>query len=167
MKFNRLTKGNIPTRFVIVCWMVFMGFKPLEVHAVSQEQNTRDTVINEDKIEDTIVVCIFMNKEHQSTIQRQEPEYPGGDEAREKFLQENLVYPEEARQAGLEGCVVAEFVVEPNGSLSHFKIIRSAAPILDTEAIRVLKLMPNWITKNYQDKMVRVRYKIPIKFTLQ
>ena len=94
------------------------------------------------------------------------PEYPDGDDARLKFLQENLVYPKYAREVGLEGKVYVGFVVERDGSLSNFTIKRSVAPILDEEALRVVKMMPKWNPGQQRGKAVRVEYQIPITFTL-
>ena len=96
------------------------------------------------------------------------PEFPGGEEARHRFLQENLRYPLEALEKGWEGRVVVEFVIEPDGTLTNFRVIRGApgASILDEEALRVVKLMPNWIPGIQRGKAVRVRHLIPITFTL-
>lgn len=94
------------------------------------------------------------------------PEFTGGDEARQKFLQDNLVYPKVARETGMEGRVVIEFVVEPNGTLSNFRVARGAAPALDEEALRVAKLMPKWKPGKQRGNAVRVRYTMPITFTL-
>ena len=94
------------------------------------------------------------------------PEYPGGDEARIKFLSENLVYPKIASDIGLEGRVFVRFVVEKDGSLTNFEIARGVAPVLDNEAMRVVKMMPNWTPGKQRSKTVRVQYQIPITFTL-
>ena len=95
------------------------------------------------------------------------PEYPGGDDARIKFLSENLIYPKIAREIGLEGRVFVRFVVEKDGRLTNFEIARSVAPVLDNEALRVVKLMPNWTPGKQRNKTVRVQYQIPITFSLQ
>ena len=92
------------------------------------------------------------------------PEFPGGEEARVKFLQENLQYPKEAREAGIEGRVVVGFVVEPDGRLTNFTVVRGVIPILDEEALRVIKLMPNWIPGKQRGKQVRVLFQVPIIF---
>ena len=94
------------------------------------------------------------------------PEYIGGDEARVKFLQKNLVYPEEARKKGIEGRVMVAFVVEVDGSLTNFKILRSVHPLLDEEALRVVKMMPKWIPGEQKGKPVRTQFQIPITFQL-
>jgi len=94
------------------------------------------------------------------------PEYPGGDEARIRFLQENLVYPKFAREAQLEGKVYIGFVVEPDGRLTNFSVVRSVAPILDEEAMRVVKMMPKWNPGKQRGRAVRVQFQVPITFTL-
>ena len=94
------------------------------------------------------------------------PEYPGGDEARIKFMKENLVYPKWARDAGVEGRVMVGFVVEPDGRLTNFSVVRSVAPVLDEEAVRVAKMMPKWIPGKQRGRAVRVQFQIPITFTL-
>ena len=94
------------------------------------------------------------------------PEYPGGEEARIKFLQDNLVYPKIAREIGLEGKVWIGFVVEKDGSLSNFTVVKEVAPVLDNEALRVVKMMPKWTPGKQRTKTVRVQYQIPITFKL-
>ena len=94
------------------------------------------------------------------------PEYPGGDNARIQLLIDNLIYPREARERGLEGKVIVDFVVEKDGRLTNFTIKESAHPILDAEALRVIKLMPNWLPGKEQGKVVRVYFQIPITFAL-
>ena len=66
----------------------------------------------------------------------------------------------------LQGRVMVGFVVEPDGSISNVKILRSVAPILDDEAVRVARLMPKWKPGKQRGKAVRVQYQMPITFTL-
>ena len=70
-------------------------------------------------------------------------------------MQENLVYPQEAKEKGIEGKVYIGFVVEIDGSLTNFTIVKSAHPLLDEEALRVVKLMPKWIPGKQKDKAIR------------
>lgn len=62
--------------------------------------------------------------------------------------------------------MVVQFIVERDGSISNPKIVRSIHPMLDEEAIRVVKNMPNWNPGIINGKPVRVRYYIPINFNL-
>ena len=66
-----------------------------------------------------------------------------------------------------EGRVVVKFLVEKDGRLSHLKVVRSVSPLLDAEALRVIKAMPNWTPGRYEGKPVRVKYNVPIQFKLQ
>ena len=95
------------------------------------------------------------------------PEFPGGEVARIRFLRDNVVYPRQAKDAGLEGLVMVSFIVEPDGSITNVQIFRGRAPILDEEAIRVTKLMPRWKSGKQNGKAVRVQCRMPITFTLQ
>jgi len=99
-------------------------------------------------------------------VVEEQPEFIGGEEARLKFLMDNLKYPREAKEANLYGKVIVSFVVEVDGSLSNIKILRSVHPLLDAEAIRVVKLMPNWKAGKQRGKAVRVQYHLPITFIL-
>lgn len=99
-------------------------------------------------------------------IVEKHPEYPGGDKARLQFLQENLKYPQDARELGKEGTVYIGFVVEKDGSISDIKIIRGVYKSIDEECIRVVSLMPKWIPGKQDGKIVRTAFNMPVKFTL-
>ena len=94
------------------------------------------------------------------------PEYPGGTTAMFEFIQKNVKYPESAKDKGLEGKVYVQFVVEKDGSLSSFNILRGVSDDMDAEAIRVLKLMPKWKSGMKDGKPVRVQYVMPFNFKL-
>ena len=94
------------------------------------------------------------------------PEYPGGDEARMKFLANNIKYPKEAREAGIQGVVYMTFVVEKDGSITGAKIMRGIGGGCDEEAIQVVSAMPKWKPGTQRGKPVRVQFNLPIRFTL-
>ena len=100
------------------------------------------------------------------SIVENEPEYPGGDEALYKFISKNIVYPKSAREKGIQGTVLVEFVVEKDGKLSNIKVIRSADPALDAEAVRVISKMPKWKPGTQRGKKVRSTFRLPINFQL-
>ncbi|MCF8303384.1 MAG: energy transducer TonB [Bacteroidales bacterium] len=95
------------------------------------------------------------------------PSFPGGEMERIKFLQKHLNYPAEAREIGLEGTVYIYFVVEIDGSLTNIKVMRSIGGGCDEEALRVVKKMPKWNPGTQRGRPVRVRYRLPIRFTLR
>jgi TonB family protein len=95
------------------------------------------------------------------------PEFPGGDKALRLFVQTNVRYPIEAHKKGIQGRVVVQFVVGKDGSITDAHIVRSAAPVLDDEALRVVKAMPKWIPGMQQGQPVSVRYTHPFTFRIE
>ena len=100
-------------------------------------------------------------------VVEQMPQFPGGLEELMTFLSQNVRYPETAHKAGVQGRVIANFVVEKDGSITEAKIVKSVSPELDAEALRVINSMPKWIPGRQNDEAVRVKYTIPVSFQLQ
>ena len=100
-------------------------------------------------------------------VVEQMPEFPGGMEALMQFLSKNMKYPDEATKAGQEGRVIVSFVVEADGRVTNAKVVKSVAPLLDAEALRVIGLMPRWEPGRQNGEAVRVKYTIPVAFRLQ
>jgi len=94
----------------------------------------------------------------------QMPEFPKGDTALIKYLKNNLSYPDAAKKAGTKGKVYVRFVVEPNGSFSNIRVVKSLSPECDAEAIRLVKSMPRWIPGKLQGQNVAVWYTVPLSF---
>lgn len=94
------------------------------------------------------------------------PEFPGGADALDEFLKNNIKYPQAAKEKGIQGKVYVQFVVEKDGSVTNVNVRRSAHPLLDAEAVRAVKLMPNWKPGTMRGKKVRVRYTLPVSFML-
>jgi periplasmic protein TonB len=92
--------------------------------------------------------------------------FPGGMAAMMQFIARNLVYPKEAMDYGIEGTVVIEFIVEKNGSLSNYRILRDIGGGCGEAVIDVFKLMPLWEPAKQRDKPVRLKMKAPVKFKL-
>jgi periplasmic protein TonB len=95
------------------------------------------------------------------------PSFPGGDEARIKFISDNIVYPEIEKEINTQGTIYITFVVETDGSITDVKILRGIGSGCDEEAVRVVKMMPKWNPGKQSGKSVRVQFNLPIKFTLQ
>lgn len=95
------------------------------------------------------------------------PEYPGGMSAMMRFIVKNLKYPEEAQKNGIKGRVLVNFVVDVDGTLTEIKVFQAVNPYLDKEAIRVVSSMPKWKPGRQKGKPVKVKYTIPINFSLQ
>ena len=94
-------------------------------------------------------------------------EFPGGMTELRKYLFDNCQYPESARQAGWQGVVMLEFVVEKDGRIGQVNVLRSVCPALDEEAIRVVKAMPKWKAGENNGQKCRSFFQLPITFSLQ
>lgn len=95
------------------------------------------------------------------------PSFPGGEEALMRFLQKNVRYPRMAQEIGIEGRVFVQFVVDKDGKVSEVQTVGAhRGGGLEEEAVRVVKLMPNWKPGKQSGRSVSVRYNLPIGFTL-
>ena len=94
------------------------------------------------------------------------PEFPGGPDALMTYLARNVRYPKAAQANGIQGKVVVSFIVQKDGSLTDVKVARSVNPLLDAEAVRVVKAMPKWEPGIQDGKPVDVRFQVPVTFRL-
>lgn len=119
--------------------------------------NTTSTIIEPKKEEDPITIVDI------------DAEFPGGFSSMVTFLSRNLVYPEDAVRAGIEGKATIRFVVEKDGSIGNIAVQRGVpnCPDCDKEAVRVIKKMPKWKPGEINGKIVRSYYSLPISFKLQ
>ena len=100
-------------------------------------------------------------------VVEQMPEFPGGEKALRAFLAENVKYPSIAKENGIYGRVICQFIVEKDGSISDVEAVKSSGErSLDNEAIRVIKMMPKWKPGKHQKEPVRARYNLAISFKL-
>ena len=95
------------------------------------------------------------------------PMFRGGEQKLMEFIGNNVVYPKEAIEAGIEGRVFVEFYIEKDGTVCDAKVLRGIGYGCDEEALRVIGLMPKWSPGKQRGKAVRVRYTLPINFKLQ
>jgi len=94
------------------------------------------------------------------------PQFPGGEVARHKFLNDNLRYPAAARDARISGTVYVSFVVERDGSISEVHTVRGPGGGLNEEAERVVRMMPAWSPGIQSGRYVRVQFTMPVRFVL-
>ena len=133
-----------------------------------------DAEADESTLVDEYKAPVAVKQEEEEEVQEQEifqvvenaPAFPGGDASRMKFLQENIKYPQMARESGIQGTVYVTFVVERSGAVTDVKILRGIGGGCDEEAVRVVKNMPKWEPGKQRGKPVRVQFNMPIKFTL-
>ncbi len=95
------------------------------------------------------------------------PSFPGGQKALNAFLNKNIKYPKDAKKKGIQGRVFCNFIVERDGSITNVRVVKSADPSLDNEAVRVLQTMPKWIPGKQVGIPLRVKYTLIIPFILK
>lgn len=132
-------------------YFVLLFFFTFNLPSVLWAQDSQDSLLEYD--------CIYFIED--------EPNFPGGDSARIAFIKNNLRYPDTAKMYYVEGTVYTSFIVEKDGSLSGFRILRGIGWGCDEEAIRVLKLMPKWTPATRRGKPTRVQMNMPIRFEIE
>ena len=135
------TKITIHTKVLIMMLTMLFGFSITEAQAQGK-----------DKVYDIVEVM---------------PQYPGGMPELMQYLAKNIKYPIQAQKKGIEGRVTVRFIVEKDGSISNVTVVRHIHPLLDKEAVRVIKAMPKWSPGMLNGKPVRVKFNIPVAFRLK
>ena len=103
---------------------------------------------------------------------KKKPAYPGGDEELLKDIQENLVYPEDAKKDSIQGYVLVRFVIDKEGHITNPKILKFHvdayidSPAFDSAALDVLSHLKTFIPGEQHGKKVNVYYTLPIPFKL-
>ena len=151
-----MKKENLVTMIVILLMMT--------VGNIACAQNV-PLIIDPDKVDQYLA-------ERKDTINvydcvEQMPSFPGGTQKLKEFIEKNLRYPKELEESCVQGRVIVRFIVERNGKLSNVKVVKSVHPVLDKEALRIVKLMPRWIPGRQNGITVRVKCYIPIIFRLK
>lgn len=119
------------------------------------------------KVKDTITPCGNGNFVDTADSSFVEAEFDGGIEAMQQFISKNVQYPQYSIEQNEQGKVCISFVVEKDGNISHIRLNESVAPLLNKEAIRIVRSMPKWSPgKDENGKIIRVRCKLPIIFQL-
>jgi protein TonB len=98
------------------------------------------------------------------TIVQQKPQFPGDIN---KWLAEHIDYPEQAKEANIQGTVYVSFVVERDGSISSVTVLRGVETHLNNEAVKKVSGMPKWAPGQQNGHAVRVQYMLPVHFVLR
>lgn len=133
-----------------------VGYGRPSEHTPRFEMVTRNKAPEESDPEEMVFVAV-----------EEMPQFPGGEPALLKYIADNLIYPEIAARNCIEGRVSCKFTIKEDGSVGNVRIIKSADPSLDDEAMRVIYSMPKWIPGEQRGKKVAVEYSIPVMFRLQ
>ncbi len=141
------------SKLLLSVLVLLLSFSPALLRA--QEEIQGVYIEEEEEIDESM----FMVVEDQ-------PGFPGGDAARMRFLAKKIKYPAEAVGNCEQGTVFVSFVVEKDGRITNVKILRGISPSIDAETIRVVRMMPDWKPGKQDGEAVRVRFTMPVKFTL-
>ena len=106
------------------------------------------------------------DKIYESFACEEKASFPGGDVEMIKFIAEHLKYSDEMQEKGIEGTVYLKFVVTKKGEIGEVKVLRSIDPLMEAEAIRVVKSFPKWNPAKINGQPVNSWYVIPIRVCL-
>lgn len=149
------------------------SFKAEESNETVEEYD--GDVYEEEEVEDNYSSNETAMNEESSNTERSEthevvetmPTFPGGNEALMKYLSDNVKVPPYAEENGIQGKVVVSYVIDFDGSVTDVQVVQSVHPVLDNEAMRVVKNMPKWTAGTRNGMAVRTKYSVPINFYFQ
>jgi len=173
---------KIRTRIVLIALMNLLaacGNRGSELKTNSEQDTLSNKSIKENKLSDlppssysdnldTQITCYIPATNTSTgepyTIVEEMPKFPNGNIS--EFIKKHLIYPGNAKAKGIQGCVITQFIVEKDGSITDAQVVRSVSPELNQEAIRIIKSMPRWIPGKQRNKVCRVKYTLPVNFKL-
>ena len=151
LKSGKIAIGKILIGMMMaVCLLVVSAFGQVEPAKSKSNQDKAEQI--KDKVYEQV---------------EQMPEFSGGQSELVNFLMKSIQYPDESKKKGTQGKVFVSFVVDKDGSIKNAKILRAVDPLLDAEALRVVKSMPKWTPGKEKGKAVAVQFTLPIKFALK
>jgi protein TonB len=147
---------------------------PEEVEVLEEEDEREETKVLAIDVEDTknIVIEIEEEEEEEPVVEavfdvvEENPEFQGGMAKMYEYLNKNIIYPEMAKENGIQGKVFVQFVVWKDGTIRDIKVVKGVHKTLDKEAKRVIKAMPKWKPGKQRGKKVNARFTLPIKFRI-
>jgi len=100
------------------------------------------------------------------SVVEEPPVFPGGAESMNRFILENIRYPETAKESGMEGVVHIRFIVDTNGVIRNARVVRGISRDFDEEALRMINNMPSWVPGKQGGKPVASEMEIPVRFKI-
>ena len=148
------------------------------IDIVDDDLQVDDTMLNlEDDADLGVEIKEYLEQVEEEVVEEEaipfqlvetKPGFMGGDaNAFSKWVNERLQYPEIAKENGIQGRVLLQFVVGADGSVSNVKVVRGVDPSLDKEAVRVVQSSPKWSPGKQRDRAVKVTYTFPVIFQLR
>ena len=148
------------------------------IDIVEDDITVEDNILNlEDDANLGVEVMDYVSEVEEEVVEEEsipfalvekKPSFMGGDaNTFSAWVNQHLEYPEVARENGVSGRVMLQFTVNPNGSVTDVKVLRSVDPALDKEAVRVISSSPKWEPGRQRDRAVKVTYTFPVVFQLR
>ena len=149
-----------------------------QIDIIDDDIKVNDNIINlEDDSSLGVEIQDYVEEVHEEVVEEEtipfqlveeKPKFQGGD-ANDftKWVNKRLVYPEVAKENGVQGRVMLQFTVGTDGSVSGVKVLRGVDPSLDKEAVRVVSMSPKWTPGKQRDRKVKVTYTFPVIFQLR
>ena len=115
----------------------------------------------------------FGEKKYTLTLWEQIASFPGGEKAMINFMKDQITYPIEAKEQGIEGIVIVEFTIMEDGSIIDIQSSNGESgkfplfPLLEAEVVRAARLMPAWYPSMYEGKWRQTNYSLPVIFKLR
>lgn len=149
-----------------------------QIDIVDDDIKVNDNIIN---LEDDANLGVEIVDYHEEVVEEvveeetipfqlveEKPKFQGGDANDfSKWVNQRLVYPEIAKENGVQGRVMLQFTVGTDGAVSNVKVLRGVDPSLDKEAVRVVSQSPKWTPGKQRDRKVKVTYTFPVIFQLR
>lgn len=154
MKINSLLLKSTLLLFVLCLNTYAWGQISSATINSSPDTKTLDGVVDSTKKTEPIYAADIM------------PSFPGGENGLFEFIRTNLRYPREAMEKSIEGRVSIRFVVTETGNVEDVIVFKPLSPLLDAEAVRVVKMMPKWTPGKLKGKNVPVYFILPMMFKL-
>ncbi|MBO5133888.1 MAG: energy transducer TonB [Bacteroidaceae bacterium] len=129
----------------------------------------KNTSVNEIVAKDTIPVTTIKPKEYSllpTDVVEQMPEFPGGIKALMKWLEENLMYPEDLVDMKIQGVIEVSFWVDSEGNVLEPRVSKNSTPQLEQIVLSTIKEMPKWKPGKWKGDPVTVCVTLPIRFQL-
>lgn len=145
------------TLILLAILITGFGFSQTENPPPAVAQTEGEAKVNTSAASDEDEIVDFPDKE---------AEFKGKEKGLSNYINSKVRYPEEAIRKNISGKVYLSFVIEKNGAVSNVKIEKSAHPLLDKEAKRLVQNMPKWKPGKLKFRKVRTRCRLPIVFTL-
>lgn len=165
---NREVKGITDETGKVTIWQVQ---KKDSLHFISDPYLTYHYVAAKSELKAPVEIQLKTNPVY-SLVKLPEgteaPSFPGGKEALTKWLGENMIYPQEAIELGLQGKCYLRYAIETDGSITEIRVIAGVrdCPECDREAIRLVKAMPKWIPQKENGQPVKTYWTMPLIFKM-